>query len=293
MVPNHAAGEKFLPASTLGLTLICVSHICCNSNINNNSTSNVSTVQIVKKFTEEDKNNLLKEHKRRISIILSNIFEKRDALEPISQINQNEVEETMNEINTKLVSSDIPRWVVDSWEIIKRLNPRGGWLSTITLDLESTRDKVLSLENEIKEKRKEFTIASKFYLKRQFSDNEWELVIMEKNFMGKAVFRGDANEVREKRLEGRIVAGIVLKNEGKEPFQYDRYNAYGHIGRSTEYYYVYELGDYNFQENETNLASLKREMEPKIIELNKAHEMLRNAYKNYQKIYPPNKGETS
>lgn len=276
----------------MGITLICFTYICCNSSINNKSAENTGTVQIIKKFTEEDKNNLLKEHKRRVTIILSNLFEKIDDLQPISQINQNEIEETMNEINSKLASSEIPGWAVDSWEIIKRLNPRGGWLSTITLDLESTRDKILSLENEIKEKRKEFTVASKFYLKRQFSENEWELVIMEKNFMGKAVFRGDVNEVRQKRLEGRIVTGLVLKNEGKEPFQYDRYNAYGPIGRSTEYYYVYELGDYDFKENETNLTTLKNEMKAKIIELNKAHEMLRNAYKNYQQIYQSNKGET-
>ena len=39
-------------------------------------------------------------------------------------------------------------------------------------------------------------------------------------------------------------------------------------------------------------ARVEDEMNPKIIELNKAHEMLKNAYKNYQQIYQSNKGET-
>ncbi|MFN7958374.1 MAG: hypothetical protein U0P46_08645 [Holophagaceae bacterium] len=267
--------------------IICSSSIGCGSKNTNNS-DNIDKIRNSdnnKIISEVDKQKVLSEHKRRVDVIFNKIFIERHELEPISQINQSDLEESINEVNNKIEKNGRPSWVFDSWEIISRLNPRGGWYSTLYSDYYSNNNKIMTIENEIKNQKKEYTVASKFYLKRQFSENEWELVIAEKNFLGNAVFRGSQNDVRRLRLEQRIVSGIILKNLGKEPFKYDRFNAYGPTGSSTEYFYVYELGDYDFEYNKNILKSLKIENNKKQKELKDAELSIRNAYKNYCNNY--------
>lgn len=254
------------------------------------SSEKITTIKTAPVFSEEDKVKLILEHKRRIKIILNNVF-KAENLVPINQVNQNDLEETMNDINVKIDKNDRPQWIYDSWEIVSRLNPRGGWYSKVLTDYDSIHDEIITLENEFKEKREEFTTASKFYLKRQFSENEWELVVMENKFIGKAVFRSSQEEVKKLRLEGRIISGVVLKNLGKEPFKMNAYSAYGPVGSSTEYFYVYELGDYDFKQNQNKIVTLRRDLEINKNILNEAERNIKNAYINLIKTNDFLKGE--
>ena len=293
-LPEIEKPIEIIQRLSLGVLIVFIL-LAINCNTTNDKNTSVYpkaiTTNMLPQINDEDKSKLINEHKRRIAIVLKNIFRNNTDLDPISQINQNDLEETMNAINARVAIDDKPLWISDSWKIVEKLNPRGGWYSKIVTDYYSTNEKILSIENELKEKRKEFTVASRFYLKRQFAENEWELVVMEKNYIGNAVFRGSQNEIQRYRLANRIVTGVVLKNLGREMFKYNSYNAYGPVGSSTEYFYVYELGDYDFKENTNNLNLLKKEIKPQLIELNYAKKKLRSAYHDLIKNYPTLSGD--
>ena len=224
-----------------------------------------------------DKFELKEKYKIKITVILQNVF-NNNLLEPLSEENENDLENNINIIKTNMQFEEMPSWMQMSFETISRLNPRGGWLSELKIQYRALQLKIDNIKNNINSNSENYVIASRLYLKRQFADYAWEIVIVEPNYTGNAVFIGSQSEVNEKHLENRIINNISLEYTGKQPVQYARFNNNGPSVTTTEYYRVYKTSNYNLEEENQNLTLLETELQAKEDEIKEAEKSIREYY---------------
>ena len=256
-----------------GFVLVLIS--ACNSD---RPTKNIiMTKDANNKQNIDDQNEIIKQYKKAIGEELKNSI-REDVILSFDNSKYNNIQELYIKINGESNQNTESKWIKKSWKIAEWLFPGFGWLPSKYTEIEKLNKQSETLKSEIHNAQSIQEYADNFYLKRQFSSNEWELVIMSNKYTGNAVFRCSNDEVAEKNLEGKIIRRIALKYVGKEPFTYSRYNNFGKIGESTEYLRVYELPDYDVED----AIKTNKNITAKIIELNNE---LKNTENEIRKVY--------
>jgi hypothetical protein len=148
---------------------------------------------------------------------------KEDPLQPTSE----PLRAQMDLLHWKLTNQDAPysapAWLPESWAVMDRLNPSGGWIHSLDLQITEARHKALEADHKAEEASNSI-VSCTFYLKRQFSRHSlmgsWEMVVKESSggYAGTAVLEELEPIVSEKRFEGRINYNVPLKRKGRQTF---------------------------------------------------------------------------